>query len=137
MEGCVFQQGGELTRGGIVEGQEWCTDGAGGVADEAAGCLDRCRVALALEELAEWPEAGPEVAGGVEVDVVDQQAVELDALLGQDRGDAPDDRAHAGGERGEGEGVPAVEQRRAVGLDQLRGGDGVAAGVLYAGGRGA
>ena len=50
--------------------------------------------------------------------------MQLDALLGGDRGDAPDDGAHAGGERGEGERVPAVEQGRAVGLDQLgRGGD--------------
>ena len=97
------------------------------IADEAAGGLDRGRVALAFEELAERPEARPQLARGGQVDVVDQQAVQLDALLGEDRGGAPDDGADAGGERGEGERVPAVEERRAVGLDQLGGGDGVAA----------
>ena len=43
--------------------------------------------------------------------------------------------SHARGERDEGVRVPAVEQRRAVGLDQLRRGGGVAAGVLQAGDR--
>jgi hypothetical protein len=87
---------------------------------------------VALEELAERPEAGPQVAGGGEIDVVDEETVECDALLGEDRGCSPDNGAHAGGERGEGRRVPAVEQGRALvaGLDELRSGDGVAAGVL-------
>src|SRR5215218_8175787 len=45
---------------------------------------------------------------------------------------ALDDGADPGGERRERERVPAVEQRRAAGLDQLRGGDCVTAGVRQA-----
>ena len=131
----VVDQRAQLARGGVVEGQERRPDRPGRVADEAAGGLDGGRVALALQELAQRPEAGPQLARGGEVDVVDQEPVQLDALLGDDRGGAPDDGADAGGERGEGERVPAVEQRRAVALDQLGGGDGVATGVLEAGDR--
>ena len=129
----MVEQGGQLAGRGAVEREERGADRAGDVADEPARVLDRGRVALALEEPAQRPKARPELTGGREVDVVDQQPVQLDALLGDDRGRAPDDGADAGGERGEGECVPAVEERRAVGLDQLVSGNGVAAGVLEAG----
>jgi hypothetical protein len=104
----VVDQRAQLVRGGVVERQERRPDRPGGVADEAAGGLDGGRVALALEELAERPEAGPQRERGGEVDVVDQEPVQLDALPGDDRGRAPDDGEGAGGERGEGERVPAV-----------------------------
>ena len=129
----MFEQRCQLAGRGVVEGTQRAADGAGDVADEPAGGLYSGRVALVFEAVAEWPEAGPELTRGGEVGVVNQQAVQLDALLGDDRGRAPDDGADAGGERGEGECVPAVEERRAVGLDQLVSGNGVAAGVLEAG----
>src|ERR671915_158667 len=132
-EGRVFEQGGQLAGRLVVERKERCADGAGGVADEPPPGLHRGRVALALEELAQRPQAPPQLTGGGEVDVVDQQPVQLDALLRKDRRRAPDDAADAGGESCEGERVPAVQQRRPLGLDQLRGGDGVPACVLQAG----
>jgi LysR substrate binding domain len=120
-----LEQGGELAGRRVVERQQRRSDRSGGVPHEPARGLDGGRVALALQELAERPQTRPQLAGGREVDVVDQQPVQLHALLGHDRGRAPDDCSHAGGERGERQRVPAVEEGRAVGLDQLGGGDGV------------
>ena len=80
----MFEQGGELAGGGIVEGQQRGADRAGGVAEELARGLDRGWIALVFEELAEWPEARPELACGGQVDVFDEQSVQLDALLRDD-----------------------------------------------------
>jgi hypothetical protein len=79
----VFEQRGELAGQAVVEREQRCADRACGVADEPACGLDSGRVALAFEQLTEGPEAAPQLTAGGEVDVVDEQAVQLDALLGQ------------------------------------------------------
>jgi hypothetical protein len=68
----VLDQRRQLAGRAVVEWEERCAHGACGVANEPACRLDGRGVALAFEELAEWPDAGPELTGGGEVDVVDQ-----------------------------------------------------------------
>jgi hypothetical protein len=60
----VLEQPGQFGARIVVEGEERRTDRPGRVADERARGLDGGRVALALEEVAERPQFGQEVAGG-------------------------------------------------------------------------
>jgi hypothetical protein len=65
----VVEQGAQLARRGAVEGQQRRPRRPGRIADETAGGLDGGRVALALEELPQRREAGPQLARGRQVDV--------------------------------------------------------------------
>ena len=108
----MLEQDGELVGRRVVERKKGARTGPVVSPASATGRLHRSRVALAFEELAQRPEARPELTRRRKVDVVDQQAVQLDALRRHYRGRSPDDRPHSGGERGEGERVPAVEEGR-------------------------
>jgi hypothetical protein len=65
----VVEERAQLAPRGVAEGQERRPDRPRGIADEAARGLDRGRVALALQELTQRPEAGPQLARGRQVDV--------------------------------------------------------------------
>ena len=72
----ALEQAGELGRRLVVEREQRRPDRPRGVADERAAPLHGGRVALRLEEAAQRPQAGPQLARGGEVDVVDQQPVQ-------------------------------------------------------------